>query len=68
MLKKISAQKARQRFGELMDEVRLRGDRLLNNSNLRNEISIIPCLPPGIKVVILYTVMRGPWQLPALFK
>jgi len=31
MLKKISTQKARPNFGELMDEVRLKGDRFIVN-------------------------------------
>ncbi len=42
MLKKISAQKARQNFGELMDEVRLRGDRYIVNRGDRPLVAVIP--------------------------
>lgn len=42
MLKKISAQKARQSFGELMDEVRLRGDRYIVNRGDRPVVAVIP--------------------------
>ena len=42
MLKKISAQKARQNFGELMDEVRLRGDRYIVNRGDKPLVAIIP--------------------------
>lgn len=42
MLKKISAQKARQRFGELMDEVRLRGDRYIVERGNRPMVAVIP--------------------------
>jgi len=42
MLKKISAQKARQNFGELMDEVRLRGDRYIVNRGSKPLVAVIP--------------------------
>jgi prevent-host-death family protein len=42
MLKKISAQKARQNFGELMDEVRLRGDRYIVNRGDKPLVAVIP--------------------------
>ena len=42
MLKKISAQKARQRFGELMDEVRIRGDRYIVERGNRPMVAVIP--------------------------
>jgi len=42
MLKKISAQKARQRFGELMDEVRIRGDRYIVERGKRPMVVVIP--------------------------
>ena len=42
MLKKISAQKARQNFGELMDEVRLRGDRYIVNRGNKPLVAVIP--------------------------
>ena len=42
MLKKISAQKARQSFGELMDEVRLRGDRYIVQRGNRPLVAVIP--------------------------
>ena len=42
MLKKISAQKARQNFGELMDEVRLRGDRYIVNRGQKPLVAVIP--------------------------
>ena len=42
MLKKISAQKARQNFGELMDEVRLRGDRYIVNRGAKPLVAVIP--------------------------
>ena len=42
MLKKISAQKARQRFGELMDEVRIRGDKYVVERGNRPMVAIIP--------------------------
>lgn len=42
MLKKISAQKARQRFGELMDEVRIRGDRYIIERGDRPMVAVIP--------------------------
>ncbi len=42
MLKKISAQKARQRFGELMDEVRLRGDRYIVERGNKPMVAVIP--------------------------
>jgi prevent-host-death family protein len=42
MLKKISAQKARQNFGELMDEVRLRGDRYIVSRGDRPVVAVIP--------------------------
>ena len=42
MLKKISAQKARQRFGELMDAVRLRGDRYIVERGNRPMVAVIP--------------------------
>ncbi|MBE0431037.1 MAG: type II toxin-antitoxin system Phd/YefM family antitoxin [Dehalococcoidia bacterium] len=42
MLKRISAQKARQRLGELMDEVRIRGDRYLVERGNRPMVAIIP--------------------------
>jgi len=42
MLKKISAQKARQRLGELMDEVRLRGDRYIVERGNRPMVAVIP--------------------------
>jgi len=42
MLKKISAQKARQRFGEMMDEVRLRGDRYIVERGNRPMVAVIP--------------------------
>ena len=42
MLKKISAQKARQRFGELMDEVRIRGDRYIVERGKRPMVAVIP--------------------------
>jgi prevent-host-death family protein len=42
MLKKISAQKARQRFGELMDEVRIRGDRYIVQRGNRPMVAVIP--------------------------
>jgi len=41
MLKKISAQKARQNFGELMDEVRLRGDRYIVNRGTKPLVAVI---------------------------
>ncbi len=42
MLKKISAQKARQNFGEVMDEVRLRGDRYIVNRGEKPLVAVIP--------------------------
>ncbi len=42
MLKKISAQKARQSFGEMMDEVRLRGDRYIVNRGDKPVVAVIP--------------------------
>ena len=42
MLKKISAQKARQRFGELMDEVRIRGDKYIVERGNRPMVAVIP--------------------------
>jgi len=42
MLKRISAQKARQNFGELMDEVRLRGDRYIVNRGEKPLVAVIP--------------------------
>ena len=42
MLKRISAQKARQSFGELMDEVRLRGDRYIVQRGNRPVVAVIP--------------------------
>ena len=42
MLKKISAQKARQRFGELMDEVHIRGDRYIVERGNRPMVAVIP--------------------------
>ncbi len=42
MLKKISAQKARQNFGEMMDEVRLRGDRYIVNRGDKPLVAVIP--------------------------
>ncbi len=42
MLKKISAQKARQRFGEMMDEVRLRGDRYIVERGNKPMVAVIP--------------------------
>jgi len=42
MLKKISAQKARQRFGELMDAVHLRGDRYIVERGNRPMVAVIP--------------------------
>ena len=42
MLKKISAQKARQNFGELMDEVHLRGDRYIVNRGNKPLVAVIP--------------------------
>jgi len=42
MLKKISAQKARQNCGELMDEVRLRGDRYIVNRGDKPLVAVIP--------------------------
>jgi prevent-host-death family protein len=42
MLKKISAQKARHNFGELMDEVRLRGDRYIVNRGEKPLVAVIP--------------------------
>jgi prevent-host-death family protein len=42
MLKNISAQKARQNFGELMDEVRLRGDRYIVNRGTKPLVAVIP--------------------------
>ncbi len=42
MLKKVSAQKARQNFGELMDEVRLRGDRYIVNRGEKPLVAVIP--------------------------
>lgn len=42
MLKRISAQKARQNFGELMDEVRLRGDRYIVNRGDKPLVAVIP--------------------------
>ncbi|HHE41347.1 MAG TPA: type II toxin-antitoxin system Phd/YefM family antitoxin [Dehalococcoidia bacterium] len=42
MLKMISAQKARQNFGELMDEVRLRGDRYIVNRGDKPLVAVIP--------------------------
>jgi prevent-host-death family protein len=42
MLKKISAQKARQNFGEMMDEVRLRGDRYIVNRGEKPLVAVIP--------------------------
>ena len=42
MLKKISAQKARQRFGELMDEVRIRGDRYIVERGNKPMVAVIP--------------------------
>ena len=42
MLKKISAQKARQKFGELMDEVRLRGDRYIVERGNKPMVAVIP--------------------------
>ncbi len=42
MLKKISAQKARQKFGELMDGVRLRGDRYIVERANRPMVAVIP--------------------------
>lgn len=42
MLKRISAQKARQNFGELMDEVRLRGDRYIINRGDKPVVAVIP--------------------------
>ncbi len=42
MLKKITAQKARQNFGELMDEVRLRGDRYIVSRGDKPIVAVIP--------------------------
>ena len=42
MLKRISAQEARQRFGELMDEVRLKGDRYIIERGNRPMVAVIP--------------------------
>ncbi len=42
MLKKTSAQKARQKFGELMDEVRLKGDRYIVERGNRPMVAVIP--------------------------
>ncbi len=42
MLKRISGQKARQRFGELMDEVRIRGDKYVAERGNRPMVAIIP--------------------------
>ena len=42
MLKRISAQEARQRFGELMDEVRLKGDRYIIARGNRPMVAVIP--------------------------
>lgn len=42
MLKRISAQKARQRFGEMMDEVRLRGDRYIIERGNRPMVAVMP--------------------------
>ena len=42
MLTRISAQKARQHFGELMDEVRLRGDRYIVNRGDKPLVAVIP--------------------------
>ncbi len=42
MLKKISAQKARQRFGEMMDEVRLKGDRYIIERGNRPMVAVMP--------------------------
>ena len=42
MLKKISAQKARQNFGGMMDEVRLKGDRFIVERGNRPMVAVIP--------------------------
>jgi len=42
MLKRISAQEARQRFGEMMDEVRLKGDRYIIERSRRPMVVVIP--------------------------
>jgi prevent-host-death family protein len=42
MLKKISAQKARQRLGELMDEVRISGDKYVVERGNRPMVVVIP--------------------------
>lgn len=42
MLKRISAQKARQRLGEVMDEVRLKGDRYIVERGNRPMVAMIP--------------------------
>ena len=42
VLKRISAQKARQNFGELMDEVRLKGDRYIVERGNRPMVAVIP--------------------------
>lgn len=42
MLKRISAQEARKRFGELMDEVRLKGDRYIVERGNRPMVAVIP--------------------------
>jgi prevent-host-death family protein len=42
MLKRISAQEARQRLGELMDEVRLKGDKHIVERGNRPMVAVIP--------------------------
>ena len=42
MLKRISAQKARQRLGEVMDEVRLKGDKYIVERGNRPMVAMIP--------------------------
>ena len=42
MLKRISAQEARQRFGEMMDEVRLKGDRYIVERGKRPMVVVVP--------------------------
>jgi len=41
MLKRTSAQKARQRFGEMMDEVRLKGDKYIIERGNRPMVAVV---------------------------
>ena len=42
MLKRTSAQKARQRLGEMMDEVRLKGDTYIIERGNRPMVAVVP--------------------------